>query len=72
VRQSVEPRNDDGPPRQRPLLVAGEERSTAVFRKAESPVQQRGEYQSSEARAFEHVKAAGKILEARQLRSVTA
>src|SRR4029450_10545548 len=57
--------------RQRPRLVAGEERSTAVFREAESPVQQRGEDLSSETRAFEHVKTAGKILEARQLRSVT-
>ena len=51
--------------------VAGEERSTAVFRAAESPVQQRDEDLSSETRAFEHVTTAGKILEARQLRSVT-
>ena len=64
-------RHYDGPPRQRPLLVAGEERSTAVFREAESPVQQRGEDLSSETRAFEHVKTAGKILEARQPRSVS-
>ena len=34
-------------------------------------MQQRGEDLSSETRAFEHVKTAGKILETRQLRSVT-
>jgi hypothetical protein len=34
-------------------------------------VQQRGEDLSTETRAFEHVKTAGKILDARQLRPVT-
>jgi hypothetical protein len=49
---------------QRPLLVAGEEGSTARFRKAESPLQQRAEDLSSETCAFEHVQTAGKILDA--------
>jgi len=64
ARQSIEPSNDDGPSAHRLFLVTREERSSAALRKAEAAVQHWGEHLSSEARAFEHVQAPCKILDA--------